>query len=611
MSWFHRHAVGRRADVAGFMVLVVFFVLALAFFRVQVLASSRYRLESEENRLRPVRLPAPRGLITDRNGVVLADNIPGYSIAVTGSSADDIRATLERIADIAGLDSNRINDIIRRYRRRPFELTVVRRDASFELVSALEESRVVVPGLVIQSEPKRWYPFGEIAAHVLGYVGEISEEELADPDLYPNVRGGELLGRDGLERQYDERLRGTEGLKYVEVDARGRTVREVADGSTLLPRQGDTLRTSLDIDLQQFVAEEFPEGRLGAVVAADPRTGEVLALYSAPTYDPNPFVGGMDPEEWNRLRQAEDDPLFNRAVKGHYPPASPWKLAVAVSALKRGLVTLNSHMDTPCTGGLPYGNRYFRCWVVDPGHGDIDLAEAIAHSCDVYFYQLGLMIGLDNLLTDGVEMGFRESSGIDLPDERTPIFPPDRAYYNRRYGPRNWTEAVTLNLAIGQGENSQTVTNMVRFYSMLANRDGSGPELRVVPNGPTPSRYLGLNTQQHNELRETLVQVVQSGTATGARVAELQIAGKTGTAQNVHGPDHGWFVGFAPADNAEIVVAAILEYGEHGSLVAPLVNRIIAYHLLGADAELPVFYLPSDSVPTSRELMPEPADRNR
>lgn len=610
MSWFHRHAVGRRADVAGLVVIVIFGVLNLAFFRVQVLASSRYRLESEENRLRPVRLVAPRGLITDRNGVVLADNIPGYSIAVSGSSADEIRATLQRISAIAGLSSERIDDIVRRFRRRPYELAVVRRDASFDLVSALEESRVVIPGLVIQSEPKRWYPFGEIAAHVLGYVGEISESELADPELFPNVRGGELLGRDGLERQYDEVLRGTEGLKYVEVDARGRTVREVADGSTLLPRQGDTLRISIDIDLQRFVAEEFPEGRLGAVVAADPRTGEVLALYSAPTYDPNLFVGGMDPAEWSVLSQAEDRPLFNRAVEGLYPPASPWKLAVAVSALKRGIVTLYSHMDTPCTGGIQYGDRYFRCWY-EPGHGDITLAEAIEHSCDVYFYQLGLNIGLQNLLDDGIALGFREPSGIDLPDERTPLFPPNREYYDRRYGPRNWTDAVTLNLAIGQGENSQSVSNMVRFYSMLANSDGSGPELRLVLNGPSPRRYLDLDEQSHRGLRQSLVQVVETGTAAGARVAQLQIAGKTGTAQQPPGPDHGWFVGFAPADSAEIVVAAIIEFGEHGSLVAPLVNRIIAYHLLGPDAQLPRFVLPSDSAPPSRQLLPQPPQRNR
>ena len=207
MSWFHRHEVGRRADIACVVVVAVFGVLVLAFFRVQVLASSHYRLESEENRLRPVRLMAPRGLITDRNGVVLADNTPGYSIAVSGPSADAVRATLEAISTVAGLDSTRIDAIVRRFRRRPHEPAIIRRDASFELVSALEERRIVSPGIVIQSEPRRWYPFGEIAAHVVGYVGEISEEELEDPDLHPGVRSGEVVGRDGLEAQYDVDLR--------------------------------------------------------------------------------------------------------------------------------------------------------------------------------------------------------------------------------------------------------------------------------------------------------------------------------------------------------------------------------------------------------------------
>ena len=610
MTWFHRHEVGRRASVARVVVTVIFGIFVLVFFRVQVLSSSRYRLESEENRLRPVRLVAPRGLITDRNGVVLADNIPGYSISVTGSSVDAVRATLEDIAYIANLDSARIEAVLNRYRRRHHEPATVRRDASFELVSALEERRIVRPGIVIQSELRRWYPYGEIAAHVVGYIGEISEEELTDPDMYPGARSGEVVGRDGLERQYDETRRGTEGLRYIEVDALGRTVRDVADGSELQPEQGDTISISLDIELQQFVAEQFPTGWRGAVMAADPRTGGVLALYSAPSFDPNLFVGRMELEDWNALLDAGGEPLFNRAIEGLYPPASPWKLAVAASALKHNLVDLDTRMDIPCTGGMLYGNRYFRCWH-EAGHGNVTLMEAIEHSCDVYFYQLGLLIGLDRLLEDGVEMGFLDLSGIDLPDERTPHFPESTEYYDRRYGPRGWTSGVTLNLSIGQGENSQSVSNMVRFYSMLANEDGSAPELRLVLGGSTQRRSMGLDREHLEGLRESLVQVVETGTAAAAQVAELQIAGKTGTAQNSQGLDHGWFVGFAPAANPEIVVAAILEHAEHGSTVAPFVNRIIARYLLGEDAPLPRFVMPADSVPRTRSLRPEPAPTQR
>jgi penicillin-binding protein 2 len=385
-------------------------------------------------------------------------------------------------------------------------------------------------------------------------------------------------------------------------------VRDVTDGSTLEPGQGDTIRTALDIELQQFVAEQFPAGWRGAVMAADPRTGGVLALYSAPTFDPNLFVGRMEQEDWDALLETGGEPLFNRAIEGLYPPASPWKLAVAAIALKLDElnVDLDTRMEIPCTGGMLYGNRYFRCWN-EAGHGNVTLREAIEHSCDVYFYQLGLLIGLDVLLQNGVEMGFLEPSGIDLPDERSPHFPESTEYYDRRYGPRGWTSGVTLNLAIGQGENSQSVSNMVRFYSMLANRDGSAPELRLVLEGPTQRRSLGLDREDLDGLRHSLVQVVETGTAAAAQVAELQIAGKTGTAQNAQGLDHGWFVGFAPADDPEIVVAAILEHAEHGSTVAPFVNRIIARYLLGDDAPLPRFVMPADSAPQSRSLMPEPA----
>jgi penicillin-binding protein 2 len=488
---------------------------------------------------------------------------------------------------------------------------VVLRDAPFEVVSALEESRVVIPGLVIQTEPKRRYPYGEIAAHVVGYVGEITEAELAARTIR-NARGGALVGRDGLEREYDEALRGEDGWRFIEVDALGRTVREMGDGSTLVPAPGDTIRTSLDIDLQQYVADIFPVASRGAVVAMDPRSGEVLALYSAPTFDPNLFVGGMDLDSWRSISESEDNPLFNRAIEGTYPPASPWKLAVAASALRRGIATMETRMETPCAGGILYGNRYFRCWH-EAGHGDITLREAIQHSCDVYFYQLGLHISLEGILRDGVAMGFNQLSGVDLPDERAPLFPASTEYYDRRYGPSGWTRGVTLNLAIGQGENTQSVVSMVKFYAMLANEDGAAPVPHLVEAGITDSRSLGLDSAELGDLRDALVAVVQEGTAVGARIAELRIAGKTGTAQNPHGPEHGWFIGFAPAESPEIVVGAIVEFAEHGSYVAPLVTRVIRRHLVGSDAEEGElrFVLPADSAPGPVPILPDSSQLRR
>ena len=610
MNRFHPHAVARRAAVASWIVSGVFGVMAIAFFKVQVLASDRYQLQSDENRLRAVPLPAPRGLITDRHGVVLAENVPGYSVALLASSPESLASTMERIAPIAGLDAEKVASTLDRYRRAPHDPVMIMRDAPFEVVSALEERRLAIRGLIVQAEPKRSYPYGSAAAHLVGYVAEINERELASR-RYEGARPGLVVGRTGLEHQYDETIMGKDGVRFVEVDALGRTVRVDGVGARLDPQQGDTLKTTIDLDLQLYVARIYPRRRRGAVIVMDPRTGEVLALYSSPSHDPNAFVGGYEAVEWQRLTQLSGRPLFNRATQGRYPPASPWKLALAVMALKREFVQLDSKMPTPCRGGIQYGNRYFRCWRVE-GHGDLTLTEAIQHSCDVYFYQLGLRLGLDNLLGDGAELGFGRRSGIDLPSEMAPIFPGSTEYYNRRYGPRGWTQAVTLNLAIGQGENDQTLINMVQFFAMLANEHGvaHAPYLVKSADGSEPVRSLDLSEEDLRGLRMSLVSVVEEGTATASRIANLRIAGKTGTAQNPHGPDHGWFIAFSPAEEPRVVVGALVEHAEHGSSVAPLVTRIIARHLLGPNApgvEEGDYRLivPSDSAPEPELILPE------
>ncbi len=609
MMWSQPHVLARQARLGRWVVLVVFGALALAFFRVQVLRSDRYQFQSKENRLRPMPIPAPRGLVTDRNGVVLAENVPGYSVSLLAAVPESLTATLGRLAGILPIDSMTRAVAFEQHRRAPTEPVVLRRDAPFEVVSALEEQRPWNPGLVIQSDPKRRYPYGAVVAHALGYVGEITEEELRG-GMFRGARGGTLVGRDGLEQYHDDRLRGRDGVAFVEVDALGRTVRE-AEEPTLLPEPGETIRTTIDVELQQFVASIFPANARGAVVALAPKTGEVLALYSSPSYDPNEFIGGIELNSWRALSQRQDFPLFNRATQGRYPPASPWKLAVAASALRRGVATMESHMAIPCRGGMQYYNRYFRCWRVE-GHGDLTMEEAIQYSCDVYFYQLGLKLGLQALLQDGVAMGFSSRSGIDLPNEYRPIYPASTDYFDQRYGPRGWTNAVTLNLSIGQGENAQTLINMVRYYAALASPRGVAAEPRFVTDNGSRMLSLGLSDQALRDLRGALVAVVDRGTAAGAQIADLQVAGKTGTAQNAQGVDHGWFIGFAPADDAEIVVGAIVEFAEHGSRVAPMVTRIIARHLLGPDA-IAVrggryrLEVPSDSAPDPIPILPDTA----
>ena len=599
MSAFHPHLLDRRLGTARLAVWLVLGVLVLAFFRTQILGHGKYQLQSETNRLRPIPLPAPRGVIFDRNGRVLAENVPGYTVSLLPAPEANLRTTLARIASIASIDSADMERVLQRARRAPYQPALVLGDAPFSVVSALEERRVEIPGLLIQAEPKRHYPDTTIAAHLVGYVGEVTEGERATK-RFASVRLGGLVGKDGLEREYDDTLRGSEGVRFVEVSARGQMVREAEAAANLAPVPGADLHTTVDLELQRYIAQTFPAGQRGAVLALNPNSGEVLALYSAPGFDPNAFVGGISAPYWRSLNESAARPLLDRAIQTRYPPGSAWKLGVAAMALKRGIVGFRSRMPIPCRGGLQYGNRFFRCWNAH-GHGDLTLTEAIAQSCDVYFYQLGIKLGVTTLLEDANAWGFRGRTGIDLPGEIPSEFPTGPEYYDRLYGARRWTSAVALNLAIGQGENAQTLVQMVRLYQQLAS-DGRmrTPFLvRPSPNRPTENVSLDLTPAQIAGLRRAMIAVVEQGTARGSRLASLQIAGKTATAQNPHGPDHGWFIGFGPAEKPEIVVGAIIEFSQHGSAVAPLVARTIA-HYLGVDETRAArirIAVPADSAP--------------
>ncbi|HVH10452.1 MAG TPA: penicillin-binding protein 2 [Gemmatimonadales bacterium] len=610
MTSFHPHLLDRRLRVARAVVWGVLAIFVAAFFRTQILEHAKYQLQSETNRLRPIPLPAPRGIITDRNGKVLAENVPGYTVSLLPAEDEDtLRATLKHLAPVVKLDDAAIERVLVRYRRAPYLPVTVLPNAPFATVSALEERRLVIPGLLIQPEPKRHYPDSAAVAHLVGYIGEVTEAERGQRRFAP-VRLGGVVGKDGLEREYDDSLRGSDGVRFVEVSALQRVVRDAGAASRLAPIPGRALTTTIDLDLQRYIAEIFPAGQRGAVLALNPNTGEILALYSAPGFDPNAFVGGVDPDYWRSLNTSPAHPLLDRAIKTFYPPGSTWKLAVATMALKRGLVTLHSHMPIPCRGGLQYGNRFFHCWNAK-GHGDLSLAEAIAQSCDVYFYQLGLKLGLTSMLEDASGLGFRSRTGVDLPGEITAVFPGGTDYYDRVYGPRRWTAAVTLNLAIGQGENAQTLANMVRFYQMLASDGRVRPPYLVHP-AATAGASLGLLPDQLAGLRQALMWVVEQGTARGAGrfSGNIAIAGKTGTAQNPHGPAHGWFIAFAPVEKPEIVVGAIIEFAREGPFVAPLVTRVIG-HYLGADTSAATRYvlpkLPTDTAPHATQILPIPA----
>ena len=573
---FHPNDIARRAGLSKVALCVGFVLLVGAFFRTQVIEHDKYVMQSEENRLRPIPLPAPRGIIYDRKGLIIAENLPGYSVSITAQNVDSLKASLARLASTLQLSSDQVDAAIRRFRRAPTRPTVILADASIDVVSVLEEHRLDYPRLIIQSVPKRYYPDAEAVASFVGYTGEITESELNAPQ-YEGYKPGQQVGKGGLEKQYEKQLRGREGVRFDEVDARGRPVRGEGPRPDLLPEGAPPLYTNIDLDLQRYAVAVFGDSLQGGVVALDPNTGEVLALYSAPSFDPNKFTGGIPAEYYKQLLTDERRPLVNKAVQGRYPPGSTFKLATAVTGLTDGVVGLNDHMPVPCTGGYQYGSRYFRCWE-KKGHGSLSLYGAIKHSCDVYFYQLGLKIGLAKMIAGGINLGFREKSGIDLPEENLARWPYAVKYYNEKFG-KNWSNAETLNLAIGQGANSQTVVNMAKYYTALAT-DGRAATPEIVKGTPQRKQIFRLTPLQDSTIRAALAGVVEGGgTAAASAIQGVALAGKTGTAQNPGKADHGWFVGFAPADKPKIVVAVMLEFGGHGSRAAHIASAIIAHYL--------------------------------
>ena len=578
---FHPNDVARRARAAAILSTGILVVLTSAFFRTQVLGHKQWVLQAEENRLREVPIPAPRGMILDRNGKIIAENVVGYSISVLAQSEDSLRGTMRKLANTITLTPHQMDLAVRRYKRAPNRPAVIFNDAPFDVVSVLEEHRVEYPNLIIMSAPKRHYPAGPAVHAFSGYPSEISEQELTYPE-YAAYKAGQQVGKSGLEKQYEAVLHGQEGSRFVEVDARNRVVREEG-APERKPEQGGTIQTNIDLDLQIFTASLFGDSLVGSAVALDPETGGVLMIHSAPSVDPNKFVGGVAQAYYDSLLKDKDRPLYNKALQGYYPPGSTWKLATAVMGLQENLITPTTRMPLACPGYFYYGNRPWRCWEKS-GHGSLDLTGAIAKSCDVYFYQLGLKIGISRLVAGGVHLGFASRSGIDLPDETRSRYPDGIRYFNQKYGAGGWTPgSAAVNLSIGQGDNAQTLLNMAKFYTALAT-DGHAAKPQVVKRQPERTKIIDLPTEEMNVLRNAMVGVTTAGgTAASAALQGVALAGKTGTAQIAALSkglcDHAWFLGFAPADKPMVVVAVLLECGGHGYLAARVASAIVGKYL--------------------------------
>lgn len=594
----------RRERILSWVVGLVFAFVLLRLFTMQVLQGTRYRELSEENRIRVEVLTAPRGEIRDRRGLLLADNIPSFTVtldpfdpAYQGHPAL-LDSTVAQLGRILGGDPAELREKVKRERRRSFVPIRLMRNVDMKSVAYVSEHAATLPGVDVESEPLRRYPLGSMGSHLLGYVGEISDKELEDP-RYADYLRGDLTGRMGVERQYEKVLRGVDGKRFVEVNALGRKAELLGDKRPILPKRGTDLTLTVDLALQRAAEEAFEPGARGAVVAIDPRNGDVLALASRPNYDPNELATGISFKRWKELSEGENHALFNRAIQAAYPPGSTLKPFVILSALAAGAIEPGTTFRETCDGAFQFGSRPFRCWNPN-GHGTLALRGAMAQSCDVYFYQLGIRLGLDRLSSFMKTLGLSQRSGIDLPQERRGLFP-DHAWYDKRFGVGRWSRGLILNLAIGQGETSVTPVKLAQITAMIANggmmwrprlvqeATREGAKISLGPAAPDSlSHHLALNPRDVQRVQESMEAVVYDPHGTGglAKVEGVRVAGKTGTAQNPHGDDHALFICYAPAEAPEIAIAVLVENAGHGgSEAAPVAQKVLYAYFHPAAAE--------------------------
>lgn len=573
--------------------VVCFVLLWLRLFDLQVLDRVHYLQIANDNRIQLAVDLARRGLIRDRYGKILAQNEPSYSVYLMKSKAVPQGEVVAHLARILDRDSSSIMHKLRTSHLPYFEPVRVARHVPKETVCRIEEQNELIPGIFLRYETTRKYPEPTGGSHLLGYLTEAS----SDGTEAARAPEGSFVGVRGAERQFDDYLRGADGVVYFDVTAAGQVVGPSSDQPPSPSIPGVDVQLTIDWDLQRFATGALESRGIGSVICIDPRTGEILAIVNVPGFDPNLFSGILTQDVWNGVINDPDKPLLDRSLKGLYPPASTAKLITVAAGLESGIITPTTTFST-CLGGMQFGNRYFRCWKA-AGHGTVNLSGAIEQSCDVYFYQLAQRLGVEVWADYARRSGFARRTGIDLPGEAIGLVP-DSSYYNRIYGKRKWTSTLVLNLGIGQGEFLATPLQVALYYCALAN-DGLAMRPRILgslrtqdmdiaPTRPRESYRLPYSKSTLSALNNALRRVVSAvnGTARVLNYPDLKIAGKTGTAQNPHGDNHSWFVGYAPYDKPEMVVVAIVENAGEGSKVAaPLCGEVFRYYFeLDADSGL-------------------------
>ncbi len=574
-----REAWGRRVLALAVVSSIGFVALLGQLWYLQVLEGGRLHELSEKNRIRTRPIAAPRGILFDRNGLALVDNRPAFTLSLIPREMEDRDQVVARLSVLLKIPVGELLEALERVPADSIRPVRVRRGLSLEDVTKVEERKLELPGVIVEVEPQRTYPTSTFAAHLLGYVREVSDEQMKQG----RYRRGDMIGQSGLERLLDEYLRGQDGGERIEVDALGRPVQVMQREE---PDPGAQVVTTIDRRIQE-AAERAMAGKAGAVVVMDPRNGDVVALTSSPAFRLDMLTGNLERDEWLQLVRDPMTPLLNRALQGQYPPASIFKIIVAAAGLQEGSLTPMDRIY--CNGEFNLGNWTFRDWKPG-GHGHVDLHAALQQSCDIFFYQAGLKVGGDVMARYAQAFGLGAPTGIDLAGEQSGLVPLSPAQRQRRK--RRWLPGDTVNMSIGQGRLLVTPLQIARMMAAVANggilwkprlvqrverADGS---LAYASSSQMTDR-VDLSPVVWAFLRHALSSVVKDGTGVLAQVPGVDIAGKTGTAQTVSrsdsskGQDHAWFASFAPADDPQYVVVVLVERGGKGGQVAAPIAREI------------------------------------
>lgn len=573
---------------------VIFILLGARLAYLQLFSSEELSKESDKNSVKTITVTPPRGLMYDRNGKVLVDNKPSYSVTITPSMFDTSK--LSEVSSILEIHPDTLLRELKSYKgTNRFNPAKVKRDVNFKVVSYIAENKEHLSGVDYQIDAIRYYPNNFRGSHAFGYASEISPKQL-EKQIGDYYKQGDIVGSSGLEANYENYLRGVKGYRFITVDVKGRELGSLNDGNNDIPPvNGSDLILGIDLALQEY-SEKLMEGKKGAVIALDPGTGEVLCFVSKPDFDLALFSGKTDPKIFSTLLNDPEKPLFNRVIQTKYPPGSTWKMMMSLAALDAELITTTSTIASP--GSFTYGNRSFE----DHGaYGSINVTRAIEVSANVFYYKLGLMLGIDNYYKYGKMLGFGQKTGIDLPNETSGLLP-SRQYLDKRYGENKWTQGFLVSLGIGQGELGVSPVQMAAYTGAIAmNGLYCQPHLvsrirNTTTNTEEPVRYeqrrIDLPQKYYDAVRKGMYLVVNgNGTARGIMSPDFVLCGKTGTAQNSSGKNHSWFVGFAPFDEPKIAICVLGENeGWGASFAAPVAGELMRKYLGGdnykADGEI-------------------------